>query len=97
MTKPKFDSDFKSRVASYVAYFSDAAYEANPPYDPFEDITTPRRRRRRLSLKQITAQGKKLGVDTTITTRDGTVTLHFSERSVLGTLPNTTDDASEWN
>jgi hypothetical protein len=93
MTKSKSPADFKSRVAAYVALHSDPAYEAHP-YDPFEDTTTPRRRQRRMSLKRVIAQARKAGVDATVTTRDGTVTLHCLSAV---DKPIVDDDSSEWN
>jgi hypothetical protein len=78
-------------VAAYVAYFSDPTSEAHP-FDPFEDVTTPRRRKRRMSLKRVITAAKKAGVDATVTTRDGTVTLHFG-----GHEPIAPTDCSEWN
>jgi hypothetical protein len=92
MTKSKIDSDCKSRMAAYVAYFSDPAYEAHP-YDPFTDTTTPRRRRRRLSVARAINQAKNSGLDVIVDRGDGT---SFTFRQRDGDNVSITP-ANEWD
>jgi hypothetical protein len=87
-TKAKIVDAGKSRAAAFVALFSDPAYEAYP-FDRFDDDLSPHRRRRLLSSKRVIAQARKLGVDATIVTDGGTVTLRFGETT---TTPTTSDD-----
>jgi hypothetical protein len=66
------------------------------PWDWPWDRIRRRRKRRGLSLRRVIAQARKAGVDATIVTSEGTVTLRFGAREQLGgdTAPI---DCSEWN
>ena len=96
VTKSPSPPDCKSRVAAYVAYFSDPAYEAHP-FDPFTDTTKPRRKRRRMSIARAITQVKKHGVEVTVDRGDGT---RFTFRRGEPDGDNVSIapiDSSEWN
>jgi hypothetical protein len=86
MTSPKNPSSRKPPVAAYAALFDGDGHLDH--VDLFEDRLTPRRKRRRASVKRLIAQARRLGADATVDTGNGSVTLHFGEREPA---------SSEWN
>lgn len=87
--KPDSSATRRARIAAYYAALSDNG--GHPDwFDPFEDVTT-RRRRRRTSIRRVMREAKKAGVDS-VTLPDGTM-LHLGETAATTA---TTSELDEW-
>jgi hypothetical protein len=73
-----------ARIESFAGFVNnDPGYDPSPPFDPFEDIPTlPRKRKRRFSLTRAVRQARKLGVNS-VTLPDG-ARLDFGGDPCLG-------------